>query len=93
MDPYFQKFKGVDGEWYFRLRAANNETVASGEGYTSEASVDRAIKMVKDFGKALAAAEVKPASIARMAMKKQRVDFSVVALGQYLLDAAKKIVE
>lgn len=56
--PYFHKYAGSDGKWYWRLRAANNETVAQGEGYNTEAGVDQALQMLKDFGSDLERAEI-----------------------------------
>ena len=29
---YFQIFKGVNNQWYWRLKAANHETIAVSEG-------------------------------------------------------------
>lgn len=57
-DPRFEIFEGKDnavdgvgsgafkarkGEWYWRLRAANGEIVASGEGYTRREDVRRGV--------------------------------------------------
>jgi uncharacterized protein len=43
---YFEKYKSGN-EWRWRLKGANHEIVASGEGYWSEASCDHAIQLVK----------------------------------------------
>lgn len=41
---HFQIYRGDDGQYYWRLRAANNETVADGsEGYVSKRNVMRAV--------------------------------------------------
>jgi uncharacterized protein YegP (UPF0339 family) len=38
-NPYFKIFKSIaNGQYYYRLRAANGEIVLSGEGYTSKQS-------------------------------------------------------
>ena len=41
---HFQIYRGADGLYYWRLRAANNEIVADGsEGYASKRNVMRAV--------------------------------------------------
>lgn len=40
--PKYEVHAGADGQFYWRLRAANGEIVASSEGYTTEASARRA---------------------------------------------------
>ena len=69
---YFQKYQGTDNQWYWRLRAGNNETVASGEGYATENGVDRAITMLQKFGQDLSDATVKsvPATSPKLAKRK-----------------------
>jgi uncharacterized protein YegP (UPF0339 family) len=81
--PYFQKFESrPGGDWYLRLRAGNHETVFSGEGYASEQGVDRAIDMLKDFGLALANAEVK--TVRRPSGKMMTATKANTLLGNYL---------
>jgi uncharacterized protein len=43
---YFEKYKS-GAEWRWRLKGANHEIIASGEGYWSEANCDHAIGLVK----------------------------------------------
>lgn len=44
-------FPGSDGQWYVRLRYANNRKFTASEGYTREWSAKRAAKKVgKVFG-------------------------------------------
>jgi uncharacterized protein YegP (UPF0339 family) len=38
----------VLGQWRWRLRAANHEIVASGEGYVNRAGAEHAISLLKD---------------------------------------------
>jgi uncharacterized protein len=46
-------YKDAKGEWRWRLRAKNGEIIAdSGEGYTSKANCEAAIKLVKGSGDA-----------------------------------------
>ena len=33
---YFQIFQGVNNQWYWHLKAANHETIAVREGYTTK---------------------------------------------------------
>ena len=47
MTPEFEVFKGNDNQYYFRLRAANNEIVLTSEGYTSKAGCLHGIESVK----------------------------------------------
>ena len=45
---YFTKYRDNAGEWRWNLKAANHETIAvSSEGYTTEASCDHSIELVK----------------------------------------------
>ncbi len=41
-------YKDKAGEWRWRLRAANNEIIASGEGYRNKSDCLHAIDLVKD---------------------------------------------
>ena len=43
---YFEKSK-TNSQWHWRLKAANHEIVASGEGYYNEADCDNAIDLVR----------------------------------------------
>ena len=44
----FEIFKGDNGEWYWHLKAANHEKIAtSGEGYKNKADALHAIDLVK----------------------------------------------
>lgn len=36
------------GFWYWRLRAANNEIIAQGEGYVNRGDAQRAVGLVMD---------------------------------------------
>lgn len=45
--PGYEKYQDESGEWRWRLRDDNNRIIAeSGEGYDSEANVDRAVENV-----------------------------------------------
>lgn len=37
-------FRGSDGQWYCRMRAANGQTVWTTEGYTVKRSAERAAR-------------------------------------------------
>jgi uncharacterized protein YegP (UPF0339 family) len=43
---YFQKYSQTS-QWRWRLRSANHEIIASGEGYWNESDCDHAINLVK----------------------------------------------
>lgn len=47
MAPEFEVFKGNDNQFYFRLRAANNEIVLTSEGYVSKDGCLNGIDSVK----------------------------------------------
>ena len=50
----FTYYEDAGGEWRWRLVAANNRIIAeSGEGYTDEFGVRRAIDMIREFGQML----------------------------------------
>lgn len=45
---YFQIFQGVNGQWYWHLRAANHEIIAYGEGYINREDCVHAVNLVMD---------------------------------------------
>lgn len=47
MTPEFEVYKGKDDQFYFRLRAANNEIVLSSEGYVSKDGCLNGVESVK----------------------------------------------
>lgn len=46
----FEVFKGIDGLFYFRLKAENGEKIAHSEGYTSKQSAINGIAAVRRCG-------------------------------------------
>ena len=47
-NTYFQKYRDSKGEWRWRFRAANHETIGvSSEGYTTERSCDESIEIMR----------------------------------------------
>lgn len=44
---YFQLYRDTSGYWRWRLRAANHEPLASGEGYVNRSDCLHAIELVK----------------------------------------------
>lgn len=45
-DYRFNVFQGIDGKWYWDLKAGNNEIVAQSEGYVSKWNAERAIRIL-----------------------------------------------
>ena len=45
---YFEVYKGKDGQWRFRLKAANHRIIAVSEGYTSKAGCLKGVESVKE---------------------------------------------
>jgi len=45
----FTIFKGVDHQWYFRLRAPNGQTLCHSEGYTTRQSALHGVNAVKAY--------------------------------------------
>lgn len=43
----FEIFKGINGNYYFRLKAANGQIMATSEGYTTKQSAQDGIAAVK----------------------------------------------
>lgn len=43
----FELFKGINGNYYFRLKAANGEKIAQSEGYTTKQGALNGIAVVK----------------------------------------------
>ena len=43
----FEIFQGMDEQWYWRLRGANNEVMASSEGYVSKGNAERGAKAAR----------------------------------------------
>lgn len=46
-NPKFQIFKGINDEFYFRLRARNGEPILASEGYKSKQGCENGIDSVK----------------------------------------------
>ena len=46
----FELYAGKDDEYWWRLKGPDNQVMASGEGYTDEASALAAIQNVKKYG-------------------------------------------
>jgi uncharacterized protein YegP (UPF0339 family) len=44
---YFEIYKREDGDWGFRLKGANHETIVPSEGYKNRADCEHAIDLVK----------------------------------------------
>ena len=43
----FEIFEGKNGQWYFRLKAANGQTILTSEGYTSKQGAEKGVASVK----------------------------------------------
>ena len=48
--PKLETFTGLDGQYYFRLRASNGELVLQSEGYTTKAKAENGAESVKANG-------------------------------------------
>jgi len=46
-EPVFEIYKDKVGEWRWRLKAANNEIIATSEGYKEKAGCEDGIASVK----------------------------------------------
>lgn len=44
--PRFEVYRNAGGEWAWRLKGANGEVVASGEGYTTRGAARRAVRAI-----------------------------------------------
>jgi uncharacterized protein YegP (UPF0339 family) len=45
----FEIFAGIDGKFYFHLKAANGEIIASSQGYTTKQSAENGIDAIKSI--------------------------------------------
>lgn len=61
-DTHFETFKGLDGKYYFHLKANNGQIVLQSQGYTTKASATNGIASVKTNGANLARFEVRAAA-------------------------------
>ncbi len=50
VQPRFEIFEGADGQFYFHLKAANNEIVLQSEGYVAKAGAENGVESVKTHG-------------------------------------------
>lgn len=50
-NPKFEVYKDKKGEFRFRLKAANGQVVATGEGYASKANCIAGIESIKKIAK------------------------------------------
>lgn len=44
----FEIFQGKNGQWFWRLKARNNQIVAQSEGYTRKHGAMRAVEAIQD---------------------------------------------
>ena len=59
--PKVETFQGENGDWYWRMVAANGETVAdSAEGYTRRADAERAARRMLELVEGIAARKNDP---------------------------------
>jgi uncharacterized protein YegP (UPF0339 family) len=61
-DTHFETFKGLDGKYYFHLKANNGEIVLQSQAYTTKASATGGVTSVKTNGAILARFEVRAAA-------------------------------
>lgn len=61
-DTRFETFKGLDGKYYFHLKAKNGEIVLQSQGYTTKTSATNGIASVKTNGAVVARYEVRAAA-------------------------------
>ncbi|HEZ7240255.1 TPA: YegP family protein [Neisseria meningitidis] len=55
---YFEIYKDAKGEYRWRLKAANHEIIAQGEGYTSKQNYQHAVDLLKSTTAATPVKEV-----------------------------------
>jgi uncharacterized protein len=60
--PKFEIFKGINLEFYFRLRASNGENILSSEGYSAKENAIRGIESVVENSADIASFHAKIAS-------------------------------
>ena len=61
-DTHFETFKGLDGKYYFHLKANNGQIVLQSQGYTTKASATNGVASVKTNGAVLGRFEVRAAA-------------------------------
>lgn len=49
MELRFKIFKGVNGQYYFRLRAPNGQIICQCEGYKNKSDCEYAISKIKEY--------------------------------------------
>lgn len=45
----FEIWQGVDGQWYWHLKARNHAVVLQGEGHPTKGKAERAVKRLKGY--------------------------------------------
>jgi uncharacterized protein YegP (UPF0339 family) len=78
----FNVFKGVDGQYYFNLRARNGEIVLQSEGYTSKDAATDGIAAVRANGTHTSNFTVFAAADGRYAIRLQAGNNEIVAQGE-----------
>lgn len=61
-DTRFETFRGIDGKYYFHLKANNGQIVLQSQGYTTKASATNGIASVRTNGAILARFQVRAAA-------------------------------
>ncbi len=78
----FNVFKGIDGQYYFNLRARNGEIVLQSEGYTTKESATKGIASVRANGTRASAFTVFEAADGQYAIDLKASNGEIIAQGQ-----------
>ena len=78
----FQTFQGLDGKYYFHLRAANGEIVLQSQPYTAKASATSGIASVRTNGASASRFELRDAADGQTYFVLKAANGQVIAVGE-----------
>src|SRR5438552_552638 len=78
----FELFQGLDGKFYFHLRAKNGEIVLQSQAYASKSSAQKGVSSVELNGQKAANFQVRPAADGQYYFVLRANNSKVVGLGQ-----------
>ncbi|MBL9022360.1 MAG: YegP family protein [Myxococcales bacterium] len=84
----FNVFKGLDGKYYFNLKAANGEIVLASQAYTSKANAKKGVASIRDNGGDVANYEVRDAQNDQAYFVLKASNGKVIATGETYVSAS-----
>jgi uncharacterized protein YegP (UPF0339 family) len=84
----FTVFKGLDGKYYFNLKAANGEIVLSSQGYTTKTSAKKGVASIRENGGDIENFELRDAQNEQTYFVLKAANGKIIATGETYVSAS-----